>query len=138
MPRRTRSAGHPPGTAASARPSGACRNAFYETVAEGCYHEHWLASSPLDAARRAVSHAQERGLKLDRLKVSSMVQPEDSRRGGLVYVVNDTRTYAVEGGRVRRAVRLMGPAPDSSTNVPEATADHRGEQFPPIRRSSRM
>jgi len=114
------------------------RLALYETEQGSAYHEHWLASSPLDAARRAVSHAQERGLKLDRLKVSSMVQPEDSRRGGLVYVVNDTRTYAVEGGRVRRAVRLMGPAPDSSANVPEATADHRGEQFPPIRRSSRM
>jgi hypothetical protein len=32
-----------------------------------------------------------------------MVQPEDSRKGGLVYVANDTRTYTVDRGRVKRA-----------------------------------
>jgi hypothetical protein len=77
--------------------------ALYEVESKGRYHEHWLASSPLDAAKRAFGHARECGLKLDRLDVSSMVQPEDSRRGGLVYVANDTRTYAIERGPVRRA-----------------------------------
>ena len=76
---------------------------LYEVENKGRYHEHWLASSPLDAARRAISHAQECGLKLDRVDVSSMVQPEDARKGGLVYVANDTRIYAVDRGRVRRA-----------------------------------
>ena len=76
---------------------------LYETEHEGSYHEHWLAFSALDAARRAFAHAGECGLKLDRVEVSSMVQPEDSRKGGLVYVVNDTRTYAIKHGRVRRA-----------------------------------
>ena len=76
---------------------------LFETEREGVYHEHWLASSALDAARRAIAHAKECGLALDRVEVSSMVQPEDSRKGGLVYVVNDTRTYAIRQGRVRRA-----------------------------------
>ena len=76
---------------------------LYETEREGSYHEHWLASSALDAAQRAFAHAGECGLKLDRVEVSSMVRPEDSRKGGLVYVVNDTRTYAIDCGRVRRA-----------------------------------
>jgi hypothetical protein len=76
---------------------------LYEVESKGRYHEHWLAVSHLDAAQRAISHAQELGLKLDRVDVSSMVHPEDSRKGGLVYVVNDTRTYAIDRGRVRRA-----------------------------------
>jgi hypothetical protein len=76
---------------------------LYEVENKGRYHEHWLASSPLDAARRAFSHAEECGQKLDRVEVSSMVQPEDSRKGGLVYVANDTRTHAIERGRVKRA-----------------------------------
>jgi hypothetical protein len=82
---------------------------LYEVESKGRYHEHWLARSPLDAARRAVLHAQECGLKLDRLDVSAMVQPEHSRRGGLVYVANDTRTYAIGHGRVRRADPPDGP-----------------------------
>lgn len=76
---------------------------LYEIECKGRYHEHWLAVSALDAARRAFSHAQECGLTLDRVDVSSMVQPEDAGKGGLVYVVNDTRTYAILRGRVRRA-----------------------------------
>jgi hypothetical protein len=76
---------------------------LYEVESKGRYHEHWLASSPLDAVRRAVSHAQECGLKLDCVDVSAMVQPEDSRKGGLVYVVNDSRIYTIKRGRVRRA-----------------------------------
>lgn len=76
---------------------------LYETEQEGSYHEHWLASSALDAARRTFAHARECGLTLDRVEVSSMVQPEDPRKGGLVYVLNDTRTYAIERGRLRRA-----------------------------------
>jgi len=76
---------------------------LYEVESKGRYHEHWLASSHLGAARRAFSHAEECGLKLDRIEVSAMVQPEDASKGGLVYVVNDTRTYAIEHGRVRRA-----------------------------------
>ena len=76
---------------------------LYEAERKGRYHEHWLAWSHLDAARRAVSHAQELGLTLDRLDVSAMVPPEDQRKGGLVYVLNDTRNYAVVRGRVRRA-----------------------------------
>jgi hypothetical protein len=75
---------------------------MYEVEQPGAYHEHWLASSPLDAAQRAISHAGELGLSLDRVDVSSMVQPEDPIKGGLAYVVNDTRTYAVVSGRVRR------------------------------------
>ena len=31
---------------------------LYEVENKGRYHEHWLASSPLDAARRAIAHAQ--------------------------------------------------------------------------------
>jgi len=76
---------------------------LYEVESKGRYHEHWLAISHLDAAQRAISHAQELGLTLDRVDVSLMVPPEDSRKGGLVYVVNDTRTYGIEHGRVRRA-----------------------------------
>ena len=76
---------------------------LYEVENKGRYHEHWLASSPLDAARRASSHAEECGQKLDHVEVSTMVQPEDSRKGGLVYVVTDTRAYAIDRGHVRRA-----------------------------------
>ena len=76
---------------------------LYETENKGRYHEHWLAVSYLDAAQRAISHAQELGVTLDRVDVSSMVPPEDQRKGGLVYVLNDTRNYAVVRGRVRRA-----------------------------------
>ena len=76
---------------------------LYEVESKGRYHEHWLASSHLDAARRAFSHAQECGQTLNRVDVSAMVEPEGAGEGGLVYVVNDTRTYAVERGRVRRA-----------------------------------
>ena len=82
---------------------------LYEVENKGRYHEHWLAVSHLDAAQRAISHAQELGLTLDRVDVSSMVQPEDSGKGGLVYVVNDTRNYAVVRGRVRRADPLDEP-----------------------------
>ena len=74
---------------------------LYEVESTGQYHEHWLASSPLDAARRALAHAQELGLTLDDVEVSSMVPPEESRKGGLLYVLNDTRTYAVKHGHVR-------------------------------------
>lgn len=77
---------------------------LYEVENNGRYHEHWLAASPLDAARRAVSHAQELGLKLENVDVSSMVQPEDANNGGLVYVLNDTRNYAVVRGRIKHAV----------------------------------
>ena len=97
---------------------------LYEVENKGRYHEHWLASSPLNAARRAFSHAQECSQKLDRVDVSSMVQPEDSRKGGLVYVVNDTRTYAIEHGRVKRAYQpllddaTLGRAIAGSTNNP--------------------
>ena len=76
---------------------------LYEVEYKGRYHEHWLAASALDAARRAFSHAQECGVALDRVDVSSMVQPEDAGKGGLVYVVNDTRTYAIHRGRLKRA-----------------------------------
>jgi len=82
---------------------------LYEVENTGRYHEHWLAASPLDAAQRAFSHAQECGLTLSRLDVSSMVQPEDPRKGGLVYVANDTRTYAIQRGRLRRADRPDEP-----------------------------
>jgi hypothetical protein len=111
---------------------------LYEVENQGRYHEHWLAASALGAARRAVAHAQECGLELDRVDVSAMVQPEDASRGGLVYVANDTRTYAIERGRVRRVDRPGEPMPDSSTCIPEAATDHRSRQFPPIRRSSGM
>ena len=75
---------------------------LYEVESKGRYHEHWLAWSHLDAARRAFSHAQECGQTLDHVDVSAMVEPEDAGEGGLVYVVNDTRTYAIERGRIRR------------------------------------
>ena len=74
----------------------------YEAESKDCYHEHWLALSHLDAARRAISHAQELGLTLDRVNVSSMVPPESASKGGLVYVLNDTRTFAARSGRIRR------------------------------------
>jgi hypothetical protein len=75
---------------------------LYEAEREGLYHEHWLALSPLDAAQRAVAHAAELGVTLDRVDVSTMVQPEDASDGGLVYAANDTRTYAAVRGRVTR------------------------------------
>jgi hypothetical protein len=75
---------------------------LFEVEQPGAYHEHWLADSHLDAARRAVSHAGEIGVTLDRLDVSSMSPPEDRSKGGIVYVANDTRTYVVVHGRVRR------------------------------------
>jgi hypothetical protein len=76
---------------------------LYEVESKGRYHEHWLASSHLDAARRSFSHAQECGQTLDRMDVSAMVEPEDAGEGGLVYVVNDTRTFGIDRGHVRRA-----------------------------------
>ena len=94
---------------------------LYEVEKKGSYHEHWLAHSPLDAARRAFSHAQELDLALDRVDVSSMVPPEDQAKGGLVYVLNDTRNYAVVDGRVRR-----------SESLDEPRTQRRGEQLPPV------
>ena len=76
---------------------------LYEVEAKRAdYHQHWLASSTLDAARRAIAHAQECGLILDQVSVSTMVQPEDSSKGGLVYVVHGIRRYAIKHGRIRR------------------------------------
>ena len=81
-------------------PGGAPRPMkLYETEAEGLYHEHWLASSPADAAERALSHAKEQGLALDCVDVSSMRLPAEADRGGLVYVVNDTEAYTAASGR---------------------------------------
>jgi hypothetical protein len=74
---------------------------FYEVEKKGAYHEHWLAFSHLDAARRALSHAKELGLTPGHLSVSSMVLPENAGKGGLVYVLNDTRSYTVVHGRLR-------------------------------------
>jgi hypothetical protein len=77
---------------------------LYEvTAAPGGYHEHWLARSPLDVARRAVSHAAECNLALHSVNVASMTPPANRGKGGLVYVMNDTRTYAVVRGSIRRA-----------------------------------
>ena len=84
---------------------------LYEVECKGRYHEHWLAWSHIDAARRAISHAQEVGLKLDGVKVSSMVQTEDHAKGGLVYVLNDTRNYAVVRGRLVRSSQPVKPHP---------------------------
>jgi hypothetical protein len=109
---------------------------LYEVENRGRYHEHWLAASALDAARRAIAHAQECGLELDRVDVSAMVQPEDASQGGMVYVANDTRTYAIGCGRVRRIDPPGEPVPDSSACILKAATDHRSRQFPPIRRSS--
>ena len=75
---------------------------LYEAERRRLYHQHWLAFSHLDAARRAISHAQELGVSLDRVDVSSMVPPESEGKGGIVYVLNDTRTFIVRQGRVRR------------------------------------
>jgi hypothetical protein len=88
---------------------------LYEVESKGCYHEHWLASSHLDAARRAFSHAQECGLKLDHVDVSSMVEPEDADEGGLVYVVNDTKTFDVERGRINPIGQSSEPHSQPST-----------------------
>ena len=75
---------------------------LYEVERKGRYHEHWLAWSHLDAAQRAISHARELGLSLDRVTVSAMVYPEAAGEGGLVYVVSRSVTYAVVSGRVRQ------------------------------------
>ena len=75
---------------------------LYEVENKGHYHEHWLACSHLDAARRAVWHARELGVTLPHVAVSSMVPPEGQAKGGLVYVLNDTRRYSVSGDHVRR------------------------------------
>ena len=79
------------------------RMKLYEVEAKGQYHQYWLALSQLDAARRAIDHAQECGRALDQVSISTMVQPDDPGNGGLVYVVNDTRTYAIKRGHIRRA-----------------------------------
>ena len=68
------------------------------------YHEHWRAMSHLDAARRAYAHAAEIGHRLPRVSVSAMTEPEGDG-GGLVYVVNDTRTYERLGNKVCRQRR---------------------------------
>jgi len=116
---------------------------LYEVESKGCYHEHWLASSHLDAARRAVSHAQECGQTLDHVDVSAMVEPEDAGEGGLVYVVNDTKTYAIEHGRVRCAdphdepgARQQRERPSSDNRaskraVPQESAARRWRQVDP-------
>ncbi len=75
---------------------------LYEAERKRLYHQHWLAFSHLDAARRAISHAQELGVTLDRVDVSSMVPPESEGKGGLVYVLNDTRTFVVHHGRIKQ------------------------------------
>ena len=80
------------------------RITLYEVEQAGACHEHWLADSHLDAARRAVSHAREIGVSLDRVDVSTMFPPEDRSHGGIVFVANDTRNYVVVHGRVRRVV----------------------------------
>lgn len=74
----------------------------YETKMKGCYHQHWLAFSHLDAAQRAIAHANELGLAPDRVDVSSMVPPQHEGKGGLVYVLNDTRVFVVQHGRIKR------------------------------------
>jgi hypothetical protein len=84
------------------RPAHHAALTLYEVESNGRYHEHWLAFSHLDVVRRAIAHAKETGLTLDRVAVSSMREPEERSKGGLVYVVNDTATYAIERGRVRR------------------------------------
>ena len=89
---------------------------LYEAENKGCYHEHWLAFSHFDAVRRAISHAQELGLTLDRVDVSSMVTPEHAGKDGLVYVLNDTRTFVIQHGRVKRI--------DPSTCSPAGTVQH--------------
>jgi len=53
---------------------------LYEAERKSLYHQHWLAFRHLDAARRATSHAQELGMKLDRVDVSSMVPPNPRAR----------------------------------------------------------
>ncbi len=70
----------------------------------------------MDAAKRAISHAAESGLKLDRVDVSSMIQPENADKGGLVYVVNDTRTFAFERGRIKRIDVPIGPRSRPNTD----------------------
>lgn len=74
---------------------------LYEVEGDGRYHEHWLAASFLDAARRGLSHAKELGLAPERISVSSMVPPKDAGRGGLIYVLNDTISYTAVHGRLR-------------------------------------
>jgi len=74
--------------------------------------------SHLDAARRAFLHDDRWGLTLERVEVSSMAPPEDTRRGGVVYVANGTRTYFIEHGRVARA------------HPPEAGTGQRSRRFP--------
>ena len=82
---------------------------LYEVENKGRYHEHWLAASFLDAAERAISHAQECGLKLDRVEVSSMVPPDDTGKGGLVYVANDTRAFALVDSQVKEVGWAYAP-----------------------------
>jgi hypothetical protein len=65
--------------------------------------------SHLDAAQRALAFAKEQNIVVHELSVSTMRQPEDKSRGGLVYVVNDTRLYEVRDGRVVNAGRLAKP-----------------------------
>ena len=93
---------------------------LYEVESDDRYYEHWLAESHLDAARLAILRAPELGMTLDRVEVSTMVPPEDLRNGGLVYVWNNTRTYAIERGRLRRVNPSDDPAPGSRANSHEA------------------
>lgn len=78
---------------------------LFEVEQVGDYHEHWLAEDHKAAAQAAVEHAQEIGVVVSELDVSSMQFPEDGGEG-LVYVVNDTRTFLVkDDGTVMEAAR---------------------------------
>lgn len=89
---------------------------LYEVEGSRVYHEHWLAVSHLDAARRAFDHAVEKGVNPEYMLVSSMALPDDPSNGGLVYVVNDTRTYVrvaagKTGWRVQRREKARKAQP---------------------------
>jgi hypothetical protein len=100
MPRRRQPGAKHPRRSAPPSPRPGGRLSLYETEHKGIYHEHWLAPSAFAAAKGAIDHARECGLALDRVDVSTMVFPEDSKTG-LVYVANDTRTFAVVRGRLK-------------------------------------
>jgi hypothetical protein len=68
------------------------------------YYIHWRAKTHLQAAKDSLDYAAENHITVTTVEVSTMTEP-DAGRPGLVYVVNDTRTYQLVGKHRLQAVR---------------------------------
>jgi hypothetical protein len=74
------------------------------------FHEHFWARDHQDAAQRAFDLARENQHTLHTVYVSAMVEPPDwvagdRSKGGLVYVSNDTVTFALSATGIARPAK---------------------------------